>query len=185
MRISILITIFLSFSAFAGNNLHQIDKSDNGYSLYRSGKLSEKDLLELCQLGVTEIMVLSGDANKIEKKYQDKCPALKVIYNVEQDARGPLSQGFLSLFDRWIKESKLDGKKIAIRGKCGCYRVGRLSAYYQMRYKDKNYGDAMSLLKKRAKNLWLYPNLKHQVRALQSYFQRKPCPVKRKYCVTL
>ncbi len=181
---ALLLLFFLIGSACA-NNLHLIDHdSESGFALFRSGyPRSAEDIKEICALGITEIMVLSGDAEKYEKRYQEVCPELKVIYNTKQDEREALDTTFLDLFDQWIAKSKKNGTKIIFRCRCGCHRTGRLAAYYQMKYQNLNNVDAKILMKEHGKWMWFYPGLKPQVDAMYDYLQGQPCSTEPKFCL--
>ncbi len=174
--------LLFGMTAFA-NNLHLIDSNENGFAIYRSGKPDEKDLRELCSAGVQEIMVLSGDADSHENKYHAACPGLKVIYNEQQHEGTAVTADFVAFFDRWVQDAQATGKKIAFRCACGCHRTGRLAAYYQMKYQNLTVDDALILMDKHGKLMWLHPSLKPQVKALGDYLKNQPCSVEAKYCV--
>ena len=64
------------------NNLHLIEQdSATGYAIYRLGQPDAADIRALCQLGVSEIVVMAGTALDNEFAYRDQCPELRVIYN--------------------------------------------------------------------------------------------------------
>ena len=42
---------------------------------------------KFCELGIEEIMVLSGNAEQFEVRHKEACPNLKVIYNEKQKAK--------------------------------------------------------------------------------------------------
>ena len=109
--LSLFSFFMLSFEAQA-SNLHLIDSDDSGFSIYRTGAPNRADMRKFCELGIQEIMVLSGKASSAELKYQAECPTLKVIYNTKQNSRVALNKEFLDSFDQWITESKAQGKKI-------------------------------------------------------------------------
>lgn len=167
-----------------GKNLHLIDgDTSTGFEIYRTGKPSKADIKELCKLGVTEMMVLSGDAQKVEIKYSSLCPGLKVIYNYAQKVKTPLTKDFLGLFDQWVEQSHALGKKIAFRCSCGCHRTGRLAAYYRMKYSGYGSDAAIDEMNDLGKWMFLYPSLKKQVRALEDFLADQPCGQKAKYCI--
>jgi protein-tyrosine phosphatase len=166
-----------------GRNLHLVDQLPNGFRLYRSGVPSKGNLREYNELGIQEIAVLSGDAKHHELKYPDLVPGLEVVYNEKQDSGEPLTVSFLEWFDDWIQEARLEGKKIAIRCRCGCHRTGRLAAYYQMKYQDLRADDAILIMNELGKHMFLHRDLKHQVKALEDYLNGCPCSQKSKYCV--
>jgi protein-tyrosine phosphatase len=183
MKLSLFALITVS-SAFAlANNLQLIESAENGFSLYRSGKPNEKDMKEFCKRGITEIMVLSGNAKDHEEKHQAACPNLKVVYNEKQDEDVPVTAGFLAEFDKWIQDAKTLGKKVVFRCNCGCHRTGRLAAYYQMKYQNITAVDAWIILDKHGKFMPFYQNLKPQTFALQDFILGRPCSVDQKWCV--
>ncbi|MGE3975428.1 MAG: dual specificity protein phosphatase family protein [Bdellovibrionales bacterium] len=175
-------TLTLSVSATA-KNLQLIDKSDTGFAIYRSGTPSANDLRQMCSLGITEIAVLSGDADVVEKKLQSHCPTLKVVYNVRQNARVTLTAKFIESFDTWVQDAQKKGKKIAFRCSCGCHRTGRLAAYYQMKYQNKTFAEAIQIMNQYGKMMWMFPELKPQVRGMSDYIHKQPCAVLPRFCV--
>ena len=185
MRFLLFFFLLFSFNAYATKNLHLIDKDNSsGYAIYRTSKPKKpKDVLKLCQLGIEEIAVLSGNAIDYEYKYHRQCPNLKVVYNQKQNARIPLRSGFLSWFDSWVQEAREEGKKIAFRCNCGCHRTGRLAAYYQMKYQSLTSTDAKIIMKKHGKFMFLFKTLFHQVEALEDHIYQRDCSTKLKYCV--
>jgi protein-tyrosine phosphatase len=178
-----LILLPLSLSQAFGENQHLIEKLPNGFHIYRSGVPSNADLKEYEKLGIREIAVLSGDANRHELKNTDLAPGLTVVYDHEQDAGVPLTVSFLERFDQWVEDAHSNGEIIAFRCKCGCHRTGRLAAYYQMKYQNLTVDDAWVLLDKYGRNMWLHGNLKYQIRALKDYINEQPCSQDPKHCV--
>jgi len=166
-----------------GRNLHLVDQLPNGFKLYRSGVPSKKGLSEYEELGIQEIAVLSGDADRYEHKYRDLAPRLTVVYDQKQDADEPLTTSFLRWFDLWVQEARTQGKVIAFRCRCGCHRTGRLAAFYQMKYQNLTADDAWVILNKYGKNMFLHRNLEGQVDALEDYIKGRPCSRKPKHCV--
>ncbi|MGE3975241.1 MAG: dual specificity protein phosphatase family protein [Bdellovibrionales bacterium] len=183
MKLSIFLAVTFFTPTLFANNLQLIESTDNGFAFYRSGQPNEKDMKEFCRLGITEIMVLSGNAQDHEVKHQAACPTLKVIYNEKQDEDIPVTGQFLDEFDSWIQDAKAHGKKVAIRCNCGCHRTGRLAAYYQMKYQNITAVDAWILLDKHGKFMVFFKNLKPQTYALQDYIKGRPCSVEEKWCV--
>ncbi len=166
------------------NNLHIIDEDlQSGFAIYRYGISSEAGIKELCKMGISEVAVLSGDAEKSEIKYKDDCPSLKVIYNEQQTAKSAIDKKFLDFFDQWVLSAKASGKKIAFRCSCGCHRTGRLAAYYQMKYQDISTVDANIVMKEHGKYMFLFPQLPYQVSAMKDYILGRPCSQDDKYCV--
>jgi hypothetical protein len=164
-------------------NLHLIEELPNGFKLYRSGTPSKADLKEFHALGIREIAVLSGDADKRELRYPHLVPDLEVVYNETQKGSKPLTASFLRWFDQWVGEARAEGKVIAFRCRCGCHRTGRLAAYYQMKYRSLSVEQALDLMGRRGKKMFLHGHLWLQVRALEDYIHGRPCSQKRKYCV--
>ena len=186
MKLFSLLILLLNLSvvfAVEPNNLHLIQKTPNGYAIYRTSEPSAEDMKTFCKLGITEMMVLSGTAEYNEFKYQRYCPNLKVIYNVKQDARIPLQAGFLNSFDQWVQSSQAAGKRIAFRCECGCHRTGRLAAYYEMKYKGLTLEQALYNMNKLGRYMHVFPELPFQVKSMQDYIRQRPCSVDQKYCV--
>jgi protein-tyrosine phosphatase len=187
------VCLYFNYITFA-DNIHIIDRSENGFKIYRTGApKNKKEMKELCNhYKIEEIYVLSGNAEDYENTYKEECPNLKVIYNEEQDATVPLSSSFLMEFDEWVNEAQIYGKTIAIRCNCGCHRTGRLAAYYQMKYKDFTPEQAISKMNKYDKwhtilklylSSFIYPSLDDQVYALYDYILNKPCSTIPDACV--
>ncbi|MCC7442098.1 MAG: dual specificity protein phosphatase family protein [Bdellovibrionales bacterium] len=167
-----------------GNNLHLIDSDPgNGFALFRTSKPSRKDMRKFCELGIQEMMVLSGTAKKHEYKYADECPTLKVIYNEGQSTSTPVTEAFLRQFDEWVQNAQATGKKIAFRCECGCHRTGRLAAYYQMKYQGLTAEDAKIIMRKHGQWMLFYPHIFKQVDAMADYVAGRPCSLQPKYCV--
>ena len=165
------------------NNFHVIETADNGFGIYRYGQPSRDDVREMCDRGIEEVMVLSGNADDHEFKYQDECPGLKVVYNIKQNAKVPMTTDFLNQFDQWVAEAKASGKKIAFRCACGCHRTGRLAAYYQLKYQHLALTDTLALMKKHGKYMFLHPQLIPQVADINDYLRGRPCSQKSKHCI--
>ncbi len=160
------------------------DDAKSGYALYRSGIPSEDGVAQFCQLGIQEIMVLSGDANKAEWRFSKQCPSLKVIYNVEQNSQTPLGKNFLDQFDAWVADAKANGKKIAIRCDRGWHRTGRLAGYYQLKYQHTTYEDASVIMTNHGKWMTDKKFLYLQLQALDDFIHHRACSVDQKYCVS-
>jgi len=168
----------------AADNLHLIESLPNGFAIYRSGRPETCDeVAEYCELGITEIAVLAGNAEKTEDRCDDACPTLEVVYDEKQDAHVPVSDDFLEWFDDWVEEARNKGKKIAIRCNCGCHRTGRLAAYYQMKYQNVSMEEAIETMYELGDNWFLHGDLAPQVRALRDYIDSKPCSQALQYCV--
>ena len=56
------ISLALAPSLASAENLHEIESDVQGFAIYRSGKPNGSDMAEYCELGITEMMVLSGNA---------------------------------------------------------------------------------------------------------------------------
>ncbi len=168
----------------AENNLHLINSdAATGFAIYRMGEPDANDMKEMCKLGITEIAVLAGSAASVEEKLKAHCPTLKVVYNVDQNAKVPLTEDFLNWFDSWVQEAQQQGKKIAFRCSCGCHRTGRLAAYYQMKYDQMSAKDAIEVMNLLGKWMFLHPQLDDQVYALDDFIQGKACSQKAQHCV--
>ncbi|MBF0206782.1 MAG: dual specificity protein phosphatase family protein [Oligoflexia bacterium] len=177
---------FSSCSTFfcSSGNLSLVDADlHSGFALYRSGWPDEELINEYCKRGITEIMVLSGNAEELEQKYKNICPDLNIVYNQKQDPGTPLDNLFLQQFDDWIARAQSQGKRVAIRCDCGSHRTGRLAAYYQMKYQHLTNEDAKAILGAKGKWMLLYPNIYRQVDGLSDYIHGKSCSVDRKDCV--
>jgi hypothetical protein len=183
MKLFILLSLFFISSSLYAQNLKLIDRSEDGFAIYRLGAPSEDEVRELCDLGVEQIAVLSGNADSYEFKFVDQCPGLKVVYNTKQKAKFPLEKSFLKWFDSWVEESKRLGRKIAFRCNCGCHRTGRLAAYYQMKYQGLTATDAKIIMKKHGKYMVLFPFLNGQVDALENFIAGVDCNKGPRYCV--
>ena len=176
----------------AAKNLHLIEHdSSTGFTIYRTGIPDEKDMRYFCEdLGIQQIVVLSGNGSEVEEKYGGSCPShLKVVYDYKQSSTCALTAEFLTDFDLWVEEAREKGWQIAFRCNCGCHRTGRLAAYYQMKYQSRSIEDALADLKKKGKWMWwppLWKRLKAQTIALSNFKDGKECGLKgrkRKYCV--
>ncbi len=169
----------------AVNNLHLIDRNlETGFEIYRLGEPDAHDVRGLCELGVSEIVVLAGTAQEFEQVHRDECPSLEVIYNVEDDL-APLSVAWLAHFDDWVREAQTAGKKIAFRCSCGCHRTGRLAAYYQMKYRGFSAKDAWDLALTRGSIMQAvdyFAGLQQQIIALYEEIHDEPCS-QGEYCV--
>lgn len=168
------------------DNTHLIDRDPStGFEIYRSSKPNKAaDFKKLCAAGVREMMVLDGTGAVDEAMAAKYCPGFKVVYNVEQRTKTPLTAEFLAKFDEWVAASRAAGKKIAFRCNCGCHRTGRLAAYYQMKYQGLSTAQAIDQMYKYGKYMFLFPYLKPQVRALGDFVASKPCSQGKSYCVT-
>lgn len=171
------------------NNLHLVDKSSNGFQIYRSGQPNALDIEVWCKLGITEVMVLSGNDAKYEKRLAHICPSLKVTHSLLQSANVPVSTSFLKSFDAWVQQAQQAGKKILFRCDCGCHRTGRLAAYYELKYMHKSIEEVKASLLRLGENMGHYTYLNQQIEALEDYVQQRPCRFTdskdhNKYCVT-
>lgn len=164
----LILGLFVSLTADVAKaeNLHLIEKLPNGFAIYRSGSPSEEDVGEYRDLGIQEMAVLAGNADKHELKYRDQHPDLRIVYDEKQRASVPLDDEFLDWFDEWVEEARREGKKIAFRCNCGCHRAGRLSAYYQMKWQNLSYEDATLIMDAYGKHMWRFRYLWDQVEML-------------------
>ncbi len=165
-------------------NTHLVDQDvRTGFEIYRTSRPSRQDMRTLCKLGITEMMVLSGTAERHELRYAEECPTLKVIYNEPQNTTTPVSSKFLRAFDAWVEGARHDGKKIAFRCECGCHRTGRLAAYYHMKHQGVSLEQATADLTRYGQWMIFYPHIYKQVQALHDYVQGRACSTRRKHCV--
>lgn len=173
-------------------NVHIVDEDPaSGFRVVRMGKSDAAVLDDLCKHGKVNVIVLSGDGSHEEAFARDRCPGMKVIYNVQQRTKTPLTRGFLKFFDQEVAKAKAEGYQIMFRCKCGCHRTGRLAAYYNMKYKGMSAGAALKDLGKNmtfgAKFLFRR-TLKKQVNNFVPWIQRESCGERkakkaRKWCV--
>ena len=167
----------------AMNNLHRVDKWTNGFAIYRSGAPSQTSFSKWCELGVSQVVVLAGDAASYEEKYHLLCPSIQVVYNEQQDVSVPLTASFLRAFDNWVTAAQKAGKVILFRCDCGCHRAGRLAGYYQMKYLGYTYDQAYHDMMLYGEGMQYFPYLADQLKALQDYIHDQPCQEKSQYCV--
>jgi protein-tyrosine phosphatase len=182
LRLILLLLLTALPAVAAAGNLHLIEELPNGFAIYRSGKPDREDLEKYRQLGIQEIAVLSGNADKHELRYHDLVPDLQVVYNEKQNAKKLPDAAFFDWFDAWVEKARRSGTKIAIRCNCGCHRTGRLAAYYQMKWQNLTYEDAIILMNKHGRRMGFYPGLKDQVRQLRERIElerRKPAGASR------
>jgi protein-tyrosine phosphatase len=144
--------------------------------VYRSGRLNRHELASLCVVGVQELIVLSGTADRRECRYRDElCPNLKIRYDNRQLPNRPVSASFLGAFVDWIEEAQDSNKKIAIRCKKGWHRTGRLAAFYRMAFNNQSSTDAISEMHDRGRFMWMFPGLRGQVRAYEVHLRHDVC----------
>jgi protein-tyrosine phosphatase len=167
LRLILLLLLAALPAVSAAGNLHLIEELPNGFAIYRSGKPDQEDLEKYHQLGIQEIAVLSGNADKYELRYQSLVPDLQVVYDEKQNAKKLPDAAFFDWFDAWVEKARRRGTKIAFRCNCGCHRTGRLAAYYQMKWQNLTYEDAIILMNKHGRRMSFHPGLKDQVRRLQ------------------
>ncbi len=174
------------FTNIDNMNLHMIDSdADTGFALYRSGRPGmlfddspekiKSDIKHICDMGITEVMVMSGDADVRETLYKDVCPQMKVVYNNKQTTFKSLNSIFLISFDKWVTSAKKSGKKILFRCRSGMHRTGRLSAYYQMKYMGYTVQKARDVMFDKGTYMYAFPHLYSQVEGLKLYIDNKPC----------
>lgn len=165
-------------------NLHLIDRdASTGFEIYRASEPSAADMIRFCQLGITELMVLSGKGHRDEALARKHCPTLKVVFNEKTSARVALTTEFLADFDAWVMSSRAAGKKIAFRCYCGCHRTGRLAAYYQLRFMNWTTEAALQDMFEKGKFMFVYPELRAQVMALGQYIRGEACTQPAATCV--
>ena len=167
------------------HNLHLIDEDPaTGFAIYRMGQPDAEDVKGLCELGITQMVVLAGSAAEHEERFRDKCPGLEIVYNVE-DTLDPLDARWLSYFDNWVSQAREAGRKVAFRCSCGCHRTGRLAAYYQMKYRGLSPKEAWDLALARGRIMDAvdyFSGLQQQIIALHEYIHGQPCS-QGDYCV--
>lgn len=162
-----LLALTLWSATATAKNLHLIEELPNGFAIYRSGKPSAEDLAEYRELGISQIAVLSGNADDHEYKYREAHPGLVVVYDEGQSAKQLPDEAFLDWFDAWVEGARREGRKIAIRCNCGCHRTGRLAAYYQMKWQNMTYEDVLIIMNKHGRHMSWYPRLPRQVKVLE------------------
>ncbi len=156
---------------------------DTGFALYRSGRLSPADLKVLCDAGVTEILILDGEAGQRECRLRESiCPDMRVRYNHAQDEDDPISVDFLEAFDDWISEAQADGRKVAFRCRHGWHRTGRLAAYYRIRFEGASAAAASREMHEIGSMMWRHPTLTPQVEAYSDLVAGQPCSVDAASC---
>lgn len=175
------------------------DLKTPGFAVYRQGNGHWKQYRQLvCDIGVTQIVVLSGNGTE-ELAYNQRLKTepcldkngkpdftkkgLEVLYGDKADdvqwTKDPLSENFLKKYDKWLGDAKLAGTKIVFRCDCGCHRTGRLAGYTDMKFFGATADQAIHHMKdafheKNAKGKFFASKyakrtLKHQVRALEDY----------------
>lgn len=180
--LSITFILLTSSSLCWGENLHLIDSLPNGFALYRSGMPTQEDFNDWCKLGITQVWVLSGNAEKYEGAYKESCPKLKVGLNILQDERVPLTRAFLRQFDDWIENARLKGRKVLFRCDCGCHRTGRLAAYYEMKYLKTTPEHAIDHMITLGKDMEDRKFLDNQVLGLRDVIENRACTVSPEHC---
>lgn len=187
--LGLLVYISCAFDLAAAGNLHLIDSTPDGFALYRSGLPSSNDIREWCRLGISEVMVLSGDADTVENQMAPGiCPTLRVVHHVHQTDVEPLSEEFLKTFDTWVDDARREHKHILFRCQCGCHRTGRLAAYYELKYMHHSMDTAVENLMKFGKDMGQHRRLVPQIAALDDYIHGRACRFEKKqhaphYCV--
>ena len=166
-----LLAFGMSMPAMA-DNLHLIDSHPSGYAIYRSGSPTRADFKHWCRIGIQEVYVISGNADRIEDRYASLCPSMKIIANEAQDVEVLPDARALELFDAWVADAMTNHKKILFRCNCGCHRTGRLAAYYQMKYQNLTADDAIALMNAYGKMMMFHPELPKQVRDLEQRIQQ-------------
>ena len=167
LALSLLVALPAAAPPALAGNLHLIESLPNGYAIYRTGKPDEQDLARWSELGIEEIAVLSGNAEKNEIRHAALVPQLTVVYDEKQSPKRLPDEAFLDWFDAWVETARREGRVIAFRCNCGCHRTGRLAAYYQMKWQNLTFEDAVELMMEHGRRMFLYPGLKDQVRALE------------------
>lgn len=175
--------IFFALSGCGGlKHLQQIDQASNGYVMYRSGQPDEGDVEEICELGVSKIYALNGEAGKYEAKLKEKCPSVEVVYNTLQDPGTAIPREFLDSFDQAVEEARTTGKGILFHCSCGCHRTGRLAAYYRMKYQGWSSDAAIEEMNEVGDDMDQHPTLPTQVKALEDYILQRACSGPSQFC---
>lgn len=159
------------------------DDAVSGFALYRSGRLDRAGLAELCRQGVEEMVVLDGSGRRECALRADVCPALRLRYDTAQDARRPLTAGFLAAFDRWIEEARLAGRKVALRCRHGWHRAGRLTAWYRMRHQGWASKAAIEEMLRVGRFMDHHRQLEPQVEAMADLLAGRPCSTAAEHCL--
>lgn len=165
-----------------GFNLHKLDSESNGFAIYRMSAPNKKDMKKICDLNISEVIVLSGNSTKHEKRYAQVCPHIKVV-EFMQSPKTPISAQFLDEFDAIVAAAMINGKKIAFRCTAGAHRTGRLAAYYELKYKNMELEAALKNLEQYGfMNKWFQSQLVPQVHEINRFILGQPC-VFTKHCV--
>lgn len=152
------------------------ESSSSGFALYRSGRLSHRELKRLCSDGVEEIVVLDGSAGELECRMRETaCPGLRVRYNRAQNEDTPVSAEFLDAFDDWIEEAQREGRKISFRCTHGWHRTGRLAAYYRLRFEEAPPAETIEEMKWIGGMMFKHPTLGPQVAAYAELVAGREC----------
>lgn len=155
----------------------------SGYAIYRTGRLGARQLEQLCRLGVEELIVMDGTARQRECRMRtETCAQLRIRYDQHQDPRVPSSRAFLTAFDRWVEESRREGRKIAFRCRQGWHRAGRLAAYYRMGHQEWEKTEAIDEMQQVGKLMWRYPELQPQVEAMVELLETGACTKGAVFC---
>ena len=155
-----------------------------GFALYRSGRLSPADLGVLCSLGVSEILVLDGEAAERECVFQrELCPDLTVRYDFAQEEDRPVSVDFLEAFDAWIDDARATGRKVAFRCRHGWHRTGRLAAYYRIRFEGATASEVTEEMHDIGRMMWRHPSLGPQIQAYEDLIAGRPCSTDPEHCL--
>jgi hypothetical protein len=176
------------------NNLHKIDGPAPGqpkqaYRLYRSGAPTKETFAKWCsEYGIERVIVMSGDADSHELKYQAEgiCKNIQVIYDVKQEVGDPVSDGFLKWFDEQAQKAKQDNVGLLFRCQTGSHRTGRLAAYYQIKNQNLSVDQAIKVMNHKGMLMPLFDvELVPQVRAIGDYLKGQPCKQPEKACVEM
>jgi hypothetical protein len=134
-----------------GPDSDRVEPGAEKFAMYREGQGGKDQFISLvCDFGVTEMFVLSGNGSQEEQWNQElkgtRCangkpmPNFTVKFGTKpeqaQKTKTPLTKKFLSEFDQWVKDARdaKPPKKIAFRCNCGCHRTGRLAGYSDMKF---------------------------------------------------
>jgi hypothetical protein len=158
--------------------------AETGFAVYRSGLLSAEEFESLCKEGVGQMVILDGTGFRRECEMRQRlCPQLRIRYDRGQDAGVPLTEEFLTAFDRWVEEAQSSGTKVAFRCHHGWHRAGRLTAYYRMKFDGWSAEEAIAEMNQVGGMMWQHPYLEPQVEAMSDLITGRPCGQDLEYCV--
>ena len=111
------------------SNPHLMEaEPQTGFEIYRTGRLTQAEFAALCEVGVRQMVVMDGSADRRECAWRDEmCPEMVVRYNREQDTsttgRAAPRRSSASARPRWTR-----GCRPARRGSSGTCAAKRQRA---------------------------------------------------------